>query len=446
MRARSRPSKGGCSRGGSRHPPRAAEAAEATGQIRAADPCDSSSGSPASWSKRAAIRKPKSLRARRSTCNRTLGIGDDAPTTVTYSLATRQYSDPAAQNEGGRRRLCGARQGDRTMGAPRSAKRSSSTARASNPLRLRPGRSWDCRGRGIGQAADRPHRRQEFRHRGGARHARDRLCARRARRRRGPRIQSLDPSCWRRRARTRTTMTRPCGRPQRPAAANRRSLHRRAAAQPQRCLNDVAIETFALADAIRGQAVQKALADSSARAVAKDPGARRTRPHRAGSAPNRSAPSSAHSTISSPCRRRSATTAACARSPPRSRSCARSAKPRGRRSTKRFPSYADLIDPKPPTVDEIKAALRPGEALLSFYFGQDASFVWAVPKDGAVAFAAVPATAVDLEAKVRRAAPGARAADRDDRGNSALRSRSSPTSSMVCCSSRSKPAGRPRRA
>ena len=37
----------------------------------------------------------------------------------------------------------------------------------------------------------------------------------------------------------------------------------------------------------------------------------------------------------------------------------------------RFPAYADLVDPKPPTVDEIKAALRPGEALLSFYFGQD---------------------------------------------------------------------------
>ena len=69
---------------------------------------------------------------------------------------------------------------------------------------------------------------------------------------------------------------------------------------------------------------------------------------------------------------------------------------------RRFPSYADLVDPKPPTVDEIKATLRPGEALLSFYFGQDASFVWAVPKDGAVAFAAVAATAIELEAKVRR--------------------------------------------
>jgi CHAT domain-containing protein len=68
----------------------------------------------------------------------------------------------------------------------------------------------------------------------------------------------------------------------------------------------------------------------------------------------------------------------------------------------RFPSYADLIDPKPPSVDEIKATLRPGEALLSFYFGENESFVWAVPKDGAVAFASVPLKAVDLAAKVHR--------------------------------------------
>jgi CHAT domain-containing protein len=68
----------------------------------------------------------------------------------------------------------------------------------------------------------------------------------------------------------------------------------------------------------------------------------------------------------------------------------------------RFPSYADLIDPKPPSVDDIKAALRPGEALLSFYFGANGSFVWAVPKDGAVAFASVPLNAIDLAAKVHR--------------------------------------------
>jgi len=67
----------------------------------------------------------------------------------------------------------------------------------------------------------------------------------------------------------------------------------------------------------------------------------------------------------------------------------------------RFPDYAGLIDPVPPSVDDVRAILRPGEALLSFYFGQDRSFVWAVPKEGPVAFAAVPVTARELEAKVR---------------------------------------------
>src|SRR4029453_11975053 len=56
---------------------------------------------------------------------------------------------------------------------------------------------------------------------------------------------------------------------------------------------------------------------------------------------------------------------------------------------RRFPSYADLVDPKPPSVEQIKATLKQGEALLSFYFGQDGSFVWAVPKDGLVSFAEV---------------------------------------------------------
>ena len=67
---------------------------------------------------------------------------------------------------------------------------------------------------------------------------------------------------------------------------------------------------------------------------------------------------------------------------------------------RRFPAYAALVDPRPPTVEDIKATLRPGEALLSFYFGQDASFVWAVPKDGNVAFATIPATSAQLSAKI----------------------------------------------
>jgi CHAT domain-containing protein len=69
---------------------------------------------------------------------------------------------------------------------------------------------------------------------------------------------------------------------------------------------------------------------------------------------------------------------------------------------RRFPAYADLIDPKPPSAEQVKSSLRPGEAPISFYFGREASFVWVVPKDGDVAFATVPMGVAALEGKVRQ--------------------------------------------
>lgn len=69
---------------------------------------------------------------------------------------------------------------------------------------------------------------------------------------------------------------------------------------------------------------------------------------------------------------------------------------------KQFPEYASLIDPRPPTPDEVRATLRPGEALVSYYLAQDNSFVWVVPKDGPVAFAASPVGAAAIEQKVNR--------------------------------------------
>ena len=45
---------------------------------------------------------------------------------------------------------------------------------------------------------------------------------------------------------------------------------------------------------------------------------------------------------------------------------------------------------------EIREALREDEAMLSFYFGTEGSFVWAVPKQGPPAFAAVAAPAASV--------------------------------------------------
>ena len=67
---------------------------------------------------------------------------------------------------------------------------------------------------------------------------------------------------------------------------------------------------------------------------------------------------------------------------------------------KRFPAYSSLSRPKSPSLDEIKAALHPGEAMLSFYFGRTGAFVWAIPAGGEAAFARVPMNASDLRTKV----------------------------------------------
>ena len=161
----------------------------------------------------------------------------------------------------------------------------------------------------------------------------------------------------------------------------------------------VATETFALADAVRGHTVQQALADASARLVAKDPALAELVRSEQDDIKKISAELGAlNDLLTQPSGQRDEQTIQGVN--------AALAKLRADRKAaraeidKRFPSYAGLVNPKPPSIDEIKAALKPGEAMLSFYFGEDASFVWAVPKDGAVTFAAVPLRAADLAAKV----------------------------------------------
>ena len=66
----------------------------------------------------------------------------------------------------------------------------------------------------------------------------------------------------------------------------------------------------------------------------------------------------------------------------------------------RFPDYADLINPKPATIEQARAALRPGEALIATYVGEERTYVWAVPYRGETAFAAVPLARVHVAAAV----------------------------------------------
>ena len=56
----------------------------------------------------------------------------------------------------------------------------------------------------------------------------------------------------------------------------------------------------------------------------------------------------------------------------------------------KFPAYAELTNPIPPSIDQARADLRPGEALIATYVTDEKTYVWAVPKTGKVVFAAVP--------------------------------------------------------
>lgn len=67
----------------------------------------------------------------------------------------------------------------------------------------------------------------------------------------------------------------------------------------------------------------------------------------------------------------------------------------------KFPDYADLVDPKPATVALTAKSLRPGEALLAFYFGEQSGFVWALKADGKAAFARIAMTRAELARTVR---------------------------------------------
>jgi CHAT domain-containing protein len=163
--------------------------------------------------------------------------------------------------------------------------------------------------------------------------------------------------------------------------------------------DDVAAQTFALADAIRGRVVQKAFAESSARAAAKDPAlARLVRSEQDLSKQARAQLGSLNNLLGVPSNQRDEHVL---HSIERSIAQLRTDRDAARAEIKeRFPTYADLVNPKPPSIDQIQEALHDEEAVLSFYFGDDASFVWAVPKSGPVAFGSIEAGPEEVKSKI----------------------------------------------
>jgi CHAT domain-containing protein len=68
--------------------------------------------------------------------------------------------------------------------------------------------------------------------------------------------------------------------------------------------------------------------------------------------------------------------------------------------SQKFPEYADLINPKPMTIEQARKTLRPGEALIATYVGDTRTYVWAIPQSGAIAVTAVDLGREDLSDEV----------------------------------------------
>ena len=55
-----------------------------------------------------------------------------------------------------------------------------------------------------------------------------------------------------------------------------------------------------------------------------------------------------------------------------------------------FPAYAELINPKPISLEKIQKNIRPNETLVSWFVGTKTSYVWAVNQQGTPLFKAIP--------------------------------------------------------
>ncbi|WP_245298239.1 CHAT domain-containing protein [Rhodomicrobium vannielii] len=163
---------------------------------------------------------------------------------------------------------------------------------------------------------------------------------------------------------------------------------------------DVAAETFPLADAVRSQAVHKALAAAGTRMVIKDPAlAALARDDQDLEKEVNANLAMYNDLLAIPSDQRDEKIVKQTRERIEK---LRASKLKSRQMlAQRFPTYADLLQPKPPGIAEVQAALKPGEALVSIYAGRETSFAWAVPKSGPAAFAVVPLSANAIEDKVK---------------------------------------------
>jgi CHAT domain-containing protein len=162
---------------------------------------------------------------------------------------------------------------------------------------------------------------------------------------------------------------------------------------------DVAAEGFRLADSIRSRSVARALAASSSRTVAANPAlADLVRKAQDMEKQIGAQLGLLNTVLALPSQERDANIVPAMQAEIEKLRAGRDAAKN--EIAARFPGYSNLVEPSPPTVDEVRAVLRSDEAFLSFYFGREQSFVWALSKNRPLAFAVIETNARAMEKKI----------------------------------------------
>ena len=163
---------------------------------------------------------------------------------------------------------------------------------------------------------------------------------------------------------------------------------------------DAATEAFRVADAARGQNVQRAVAAAAARSAARDPALTALTRHEQDA---QRAIDALTTTLANayalPSGQRDDTALGKLRSQIDDLTAQR--KTMRAELAQKFPDYLRLTDPRPTTVAEAQKALRTGEALLAISVAPDRTYLWAVPKTGQPAFAVSTLSRQDIDQAVK---------------------------------------------
>ncbi|MCC7167231.1 MAG: CHAT domain-containing protein [Rhodospirillales bacterium] len=162
---------------------------------------------------------------------------------------------------------------------------------------------------------------------------------------------------------------------------------------------DPVAESFRLADTARGRSVQRALSASAARMAANSPALAEIARREQDIQKNLSALSGLMAnTISAPAEEQDSK-----RTDELRARIDRLRQERAailKRIEAEFPDYAKLIAPRPTTVADVQARLKPGEAMLAFYSAENAVYTWSIPAQGAPVASVATLGRLDLESRI----------------------------------------------